>query len=88
MSIVYSISVFNRLRKWNLFLKEISLAEKMRVLDVGFAEYEYSETDNFIEKHYPYPEMLTALSTDAPKDFKKRYPKVTTIHYDGDVFPF
>lgn len=88
MSVAYRISAFNRMRKWNLFLKEISPTEKMRVLGVGFTENGYSETDNFIEKHYPYPKMLIALSIDTPKDFNKRYPKVTTFHYDGNVFPF
>ena len=60
----------------------------MRLLDVGFSEEEYGSSDNFIEKHYPYPEMLTALSVDIPAKFKRRYPKVTVVHYDGRVFPF
>ena len=57
-------------------------------MDVGFSEEEYSSNDNFIEKHYPYPEMLKAISTDVPVKFINRYPAVTAVHYDGDVFPF
>lgn len=60
----------------------------MRVLDVGFSEEEYNNLDNFIEKHYPYPEMLTALGINVPMKFKKRYPAVTAVHYDGQTFPF
>lgn len=88
MSIVYRISSYNRRRKWKIFLREIAPTDNMRVLDVGFCEREYSETDNFIEKYYPYPEMLTALGINLPNEFKRRYPKVKTINYNGHVFPF
>jgi len=44
--------------------------------------------DNFIEKHYPYPERLTALGIDTPKDVKSKYPKMDFIKYNGSVFPF
>jgi SAM-dependent methyltransferase len=60
----------------------------MRILDVGFSENEYSETDNFIEKYYKYPKMITALGIDIPINFKKRYPEVTVVQYDGGTFPF
>jgi SAM-dependent methyltransferase len=88
MSIAYNVSTWNRRRKWNLFNGEISPTVAMRVLDVGFTEEEYSDTDNFIEKYYPHPEMLTALSIETPIKFKERYPKVTTIQYEGGTFPF
>ena len=88
MSIAYRISAFNRKRKWDLFLKEIVPTQDLRVLDLGFSEKEYSQTDNYIEKYYPYPEMLTALGIEIPDEFKKRYPEVTVISYNGDTFPF
>ena len=88
MSFAHKISSYNRKRKWDLFLKEIEPKQFMRVLDVGFSENEYSSTDNYIEKHYPFPEMLTALGVNVPIAFKTRYPKVTAVHYSGDVFPF
>jgi len=71
-----------------LFLEEIAPTRATRVLDVGFSEEEYSSNDNFIEKHYPHPEMLTALGIDTPVKFKRRYPEVATVQYDGSVFPF
>jgi SAM-dependent methyltransferase len=88
MSLAYEISAYNRRRKWRLFLEEIAPTERMRILDVGFSEDEYSSTDNFVEKHYPYPEMLTAMGIDVPVGFRNRYPKVTAVRYDGGVFPF
>ena len=71
-----------------MFLEEIAPTRATRVLDVGFSEEEYSSNDNFIEKHYPHPEMLTALGIDTPVKFKRRYPEVATVQYDGSVFPF
>lgn len=88
MSLAYKISAFNRGRKWETFMREIQPSPEMKVLDVGFSENEYSATDNYLEKHYPYPEMLTALGVDEPKKFKERYPKVKAVQYDGTIFPF
>jgi len=88
MSLTNEIAAYNRRRKWGVFLKEIAPSKGMRVLDVGFEEEEYSGHSNFIEKHYPYPEMLTALGVDIPVKFKARYPTVTAVYYDGNCFPF
>ncbi|MCM8813529.1 MAG: class I SAM-dependent methyltransferase [Candidatus Omnitrophica bacterium] len=88
MSLAYRISKFNRDRKWNLFLQEFSPTPTLRVLDIGFSENEYSSTTNYLEKHYPYQNMLTALGVDTPVKFKDRYPSVNAVHYDGGLFPF
>lgn len=64
------------------------LSPDTRVLDVGYSNKEYSDTDNFIEKHYPYPHMLTALGIDEPTKFRQRYPYVKVVKYDGTNFPF
>jgi len=63
VSLAYKISAWNRLRKWNLFLKDFTPKREYRVLDVGFSENEYSVTDNYIEKHYPYPKKLTLATS-------------------------
>lgn len=88
MSLAYRISAWNRERKWELFLAQVSPTPAMTVLDVGFSDEEYSPTDNYIEKHYPYPQRLTALGTDTPQQFKRRYPHVAALKYDGSRFPF
>jgi SAM-dependent methyltransferase len=88
VSIAYKISEYNRKRKWQIFLQVIKPTAQMRVLDVGYSNQENSETDNFIEKHYPYPEMLTALGVESPVDFKRHYPAVKCVQYNGLRFPF
>ena len=69
-------------------MKEFRLKESLKVLDVGFSENEYWETDNYIEKHYPFPENLIAISIDTPNKIKIRYPKVKFMKYEGTLFPF
>lgn len=88
MSIANRLSAKNRDRKWRLFTQTFPLSPDLRVLDVGFTEKEYSDVDNYLERHYPYPEQVTALGVDQPKDFLNRYPKVHAVQYDGGTFPF
>jgi SAM-dependent methyltransferase len=88
MSIADKISHYNRQRKWRTFTEIIRPSPDLKVLDVGYCNQETVETDNFIEKHYPYPRMLTALGTEAPTIFRDRYPEVNCIQYDGTTFPF
>jgi len=88
MTLAYQISTYNRNRKWNTFINEFEINPDVTVLDVGFAEKEYNKTDNYIEKKYPYPYKLTALGVDIPFQFKKRYPCVNVVIYNGKKFPF
>ncbi len=88
MSIAYRISGANRKRKYALFQREFPIHETTTVLDVGYADDEYSETDNYLERHYPHPHNITALGVVEPKKFHQRYPQVNTVVYDGKVFPF
>lgn len=88
MGIAYKISEYNRKRKWRIFLQVIKPMPELRVLDVGYSNHENAATDNFIEKHYPYPEMLTALGVESPVDFKRNYPAVKCVQYNGGAFPF
>ena len=83
-----TISRHNRSRKYNLFLKEIKPTEDETILDVGFANIEYSGVDNFLEKNYPYPANITALGTEDYDLFKQRYPEVAVFRYEGVTFPF
>jgi len=69
MSLAYKVSGWNRQRKWQTFLSEIQPTPETTVLDVGFSEEEFSDTDNFLEKHYPYLPQVTALSIDTPEAY-------------------
>jgi SAM-dependent methyltransferase len=88
MWLANKVSFYNRQRKWNLFLREIAPVSSTHILDVGFSEEDHMPTQNFIEKNYSYPEMLTALGIEVPVEFSKQYPKVKAVHYDGTIFPF
>jgi hypothetical protein len=88
ISFAHRVSGFNRRRKWDLFLERFSPRPGDRVLDVGFSDLEHSRNDNFIEKNYPYPAMLTAIGVEEPHHFRERYPQVTAVQYDGTVMPF
>jgi len=78
----------NRLKKYNLFIKYFSPLESHKILDIGPTEKEYHESDNLLEKKYPFPEKITALGINEFKEFCIRYPKVKAVNYNGDDFPF
>jgi len=88
MSLAYKISVRNRERKLRLFLVKMKPSCDSKILDVGYTNKEYSDTDNYFEKHYPYPEKITALGVEDPKEFKTKYKKIKVVRYNGGVFPF
>ena len=93
MDIVYKISHvvsrYNRDRKWRLFQRVMPFDGRTIILDVGFNDEEYfSDLENYLEKHYPHPENITALGIQEPKKFLERYPQVKAVTYDGVNFPF
>lgn len=88
MALAARLSAYNRERKWSLFLREVAPSPELKILDVGFAEREYSAVDNYIEKRYPFPGRVTALGLDYPTQFKRRYPRIRPVRYDGGPFPF
>jgi SAM-dependent methyltransferase len=88
MKIAYQISKFNRGRKYNYFLQKINPLAKDKILDIGFTDNDYSEEANYLEKHYPYRENITALGIDNSGNFNLMFPEVTTVIYDGNRFPF
>lgn len=88
MPLANRVSGFNRARKWKTFLDLVNPGPETTILDVGFSDEEYHPDDNYIEKHYPHPERITALGIDKPAQFPERYPLVKVVMYDGKVFPF
>jgi len=88
MTLAYTISARNRDKKWKIFLTEMRPLPESTILDAGFSDKEYSATDNYLEKNYPFPQKITALGIDEPTDFLKHYPKIEAIQYDGHHFPF
>jgi SAM-dependent methyltransferase len=84
----YAISGWNRRRKWDAYRRLMPVDPTVQLLDVGYSDREFSATDNFIEKHYPYPARITALGIEDPTDFGRRYPDVRVVQYEGRTFPF
>lgn len=83
-----AVSNRNRRRKFSHFLETLSPAPEDSILDVGVNAIEYSENDNFLEKHYSRPETITAVSLDDLSTFQERYPKVRAVRADGRKLPF
>ncbi len=88
MSIANKISLFNRTRKYNYFLETLQPSAQNTILDIGFTTNDHSEGINYLEKHYPYPQNITALGLDGSGDFQTKFPQVKTVIYDGNIFPF
>ena len=82
------VSRRNRERKWVHFGQVISVDDRAMILDVGAQNEDYSIADNYIEKHYPYPQQITALGIEPLLDFARRYPLVRCVTYPGGEFPF
>lgn len=87
-SLAYTVSKWNRARKYQEFLTVVHPTPDEIILDVGVNAEEYSESDNYLEKNYPYPERITALGTGNLTSFQRRYPAIRTITGDGTRLPF
>lgn len=87
-SLAYRISQWNRARKFRLFLSIISPKKIESILDVGVNNEEYSESDNYLEKHYPFPESLTVAALGDLSLFQERYPNIRAVSADGRSLPF
>jgi ubiquinone/menaquinone biosynthesis C-methylase UbiE len=87
-SLAYTISAKSRQKKYAQFLAYIKPTKDATILDVGVNTQEYSATDNFLEKQYPYPENITAVATSNLESFKLHYPLIHNIQADGRSLPF
>lgn len=87
-NIKHSLMSGSRSAKLSLFVNEVCTGENNTILDVGAADIEYSPFDNFLEKHYPYRQKITALSILPLVHFSQRYPDVSTVVFQGGAFPF
>ena len=86
--IKHALMIKSREKKYQQFLSLTKPSNEARLLDVGVADQEYSPVDNYLEKKYPYSHNITALSISTLEEFRKRYPQVETVSYQGGKFPF
>ncbi len=87
-SLAYRISARSRARKHAFFLATLKPSPDETILDIGANATEYSDTDNYLEKHYPYPERITVITLDDPSHLRALYPKTTVVQGDGTRLPF
>lgn len=84
-----TVSKQSRAKKWAQFLALMTPGPDDRLIDVGVNTIEYSESDNYLERHYAYPKNITAVGVETDfTEFKHRYPEVTTVTSDGTRLPF
>ncbi len=84
-----AVSKKSRTKKWAQFLALMTPGPEDRLIDVGVNTIEYSESDNYLERHYRYQKNITAVGVETDfAEFKKRYPEVTAVTSDGTRLPF
>jgi SAM-dependent methyltransferase len=75
-----------------LFMQEIRPTAETTVVDVGVTDTGYGEdaygTHNFFEALYPWPEQITAVSTQHLDRFSAAFPDVQAVRGDGRLLPF
>jgi hypothetical protein len=86
------VSARSRRRKLDLFFETMRPTAETTVVDVGVSDGGYGEdmagTANFFEALYPWPERITAVSTQYLTVFQQAFPKVTAVRADGRDLPF
>jgi hypothetical protein len=87
-SLADRISAESRRKKFDQFLTLTAPQPGETILDVGVNVKEYSEADNYLERHYPHPEKITAIGMQDMAPFQARYPKVRAVRGDGRGLPF
>jgi len=86
------VSAWSRRRKLELFMQELRPTAKTTVVDVGVTDTGFGEdaygTHNFFEALYPWPERITAVSTQYLDRFTAAFPQVRAVRADGRSLPF
>jgi Methyltransferase domain len=88
------VSLWNRRRKMELFLRAVAPEPETRVLDVGVGDTGFATeagvaaSHNFFEAMYPWPERITAVSDVPLPRFAREFPQVETVTADGRELPF
>src|ERR1700761_1015732 len=87
-NLAINISTKNRQKKFNYFLEQMHPDKDTKILDVGFTDDDPYPGINFLERNYPYKKNITALGIEDAPTFKKNFPEVKVVLYDGDHFTF
>jgi len=86
--LIHYIMSRNRSRKYRFFLDVIRPQTTDRLLDVGVTYPVYSPYDNYLEKHFPNPGNITAVTIENADNIKALYPQIEVVSADGRALPF
>ena len=87
-------SLWNRRRKFELFMETMRPGPETRVVDVGVGDTGFGTepgvamTHNFFEALYPWPERITAVSDVPLPNFARAFPSVRCVTASGTELPF
>jgi hypothetical protein len=87
-------SLWNRRRKFELFMEAMRPGPESRVVDVGVGDTGFGTetgvavTHNFFEALYPWPERITAVSDVPLPNFAREFPSVRCVTASGTDLPF
>jgi hypothetical protein len=78
----------SRRRKFRRLIETLQPSPESSFLEVGVGNDEPLPVTNYIARHYPWPERITALGLGDMSGFRALHPDIRTVSYDGGVFPF
>jgi len=87
-------SLWNRRRKFELFMRAVRPSPETRVVDVGVGDTGFGTepgvavTHNFFEALYPWPEQITAVSDVPLPNFAREFPTIRCVTASGTDLPF
>jgi SAM-dependent methyltransferase len=87
-------SLWNRRRKFELFMQAVQPAPETRVVDVGVGDTGFGTepgvamTHNFFEALYPWPDRITAVSDVPLPNFAREFPSIRCVTASGTALPF
>jgi SAM-dependent methyltransferase len=87
-------SLWNRRRKFELFMETMRPDPETRVVDVGVGDTGFGTepgvamTHNFFEALYPWRERITAVSDVPLPNFARAFPEVRCVTASGTELPF
>ncbi len=87
-NIINNIHLRSREEKLDQLLSYLKPGSTDTILEVGVANTEHSNVDNFLIKNYPHQHNITAIGIGDLSKFKETYPDISTVSYDGSIFPF
>jgi SAM-dependent methyltransferase len=87
-------SLWNRRRKFALFVETMRPDPETRVVDVGVGDTGFgtepgvAASHNFFEALYPWPERITAVSDVPLPNFAEAFPQIERVTASGTELPF